>query len=667
MAQAGLHSAEWWVPQAELLEIASFILRRGFSRVALQFPDELLAASPDVAAAITSACNSPTTSNRPFTPPANYTNPPSQPPPNPALNPASTQQSTPAPPKPPLNQDSTPSDHAPSHSEQGPTQNGAEQNKIVTESKGPVRVFVLADTTYGSCCVDEVAAAHADAQCVVHFGRACLSPTSRLPVRFVFGAAPIDVDDCSAHLRSLAEKTGKPLLVLFGLEYAHAIPPLRAALERSGLADIRFADLPPVELEPASGSGPCEAQGGASSGAQSPSGGDRGGADKASVPSQSRGTETGQSDEATRTRTTGGKDEPEFNEGALGGENDSVSEGDAKAERVRFSTQAESSGAEQEFRSGGLTWHLYGTERMSDFEIVWVGSEGPALTDVMLTHNGCQVARYDPDTRKLLTDVSDNSRFLRRRYYLVERAKNAAIVGIVVGTLSSAGFRDVIKRLRHVIAAAGKKSYTFVMGKPNPAKLANFPECEVFVLVACPQTALLDSKEYLSPVITPFEAELAFVEKRVWTGEYRLDYGGLATGNGLQNGLGSEGKGDGEDDSEEDEPRFSLISGTYEPGGVQEVTPEAEGSSALAVVGNGVKDLQVRGEAGALTLAGERRQQSAAKTGAEYLVSKRTYQGLTVPQHMLDEGGVTQLMEKTPVVPAVKGRSGRAARYADER
>lgn len=88
--------------------------------------------------------------------------------------------------------------------------------------------------------------------------------------------------------------------------------------------------------------------------------------------------------------------------------------------------------------------------------------------------------------------------------------------------------------MKNLIKAAGKKSYTLVMGRPNSAKLANFPEvlvnsqlfilllicrltdrfflwqCEVFVYVSCAQTALLDSKEFLAPVITPFEAVLAF-------------------------------------------------------------------------------------------------------------------------------------------------------------
>jgi diphthamide biosynthesis protein 2 len=37
-------------------------------------------------------------------------------------------------------------------------------------------IFILADTSYGSCCVDEVAAEHVSADLIVHYGRSCLSP-----------------------------------------------------------------------------------------------------------------------------------------------------------------------------------------------------------------------------------------------------------------------------------------------------------------------------------------------------------------------------------------------------------------------------------------------------------------------------------------------------------
>ena len=51
----------------------------------------------------------------------------------------------------------------------------------------------------------------------------------------------------------------------------------------------------------------------------------------------------------------------------------------------------------------------------------------------------------------------------------------------------------------------GKKSYTIVVGKINPAKLANFAEIDIWTVIACTENTLLDSKEYFRPFITPFE------------------------------------------------------------------------------------------------------------------------------------------------------------------
>ncbi|KAF2300331.1 hypothetical protein GH714_012061 [Hevea brasiliensis] len=48
----------------------------------------------------------------------------------------------------------------------------------VTEQNGDsieVQLFVMADTNYGSCFVDEVGALHIVADCVIHYGHTCLS------------------------------------------------------------------------------------------------------------------------------------------------------------------------------------------------------------------------------------------------------------------------------------------------------------------------------------------------------------------------------------------------------------------------------------------------------------------------------------------------------------
>ena len=82
-----------------------------------------------------------------------------------------------------------------------------------------LRFFVASssDCIFLSCCVDEVAAQHIDADAMVHYGHACMSlyvsipiilrlfglfwgRTSRLPVIYVFGKKTVDIDLCVKQL-----------------------------------------------------------------------------------------------------------------------------------------------------------------------------------------------------------------------------------------------------------------------------------------------------------------------------------------------------------------------------------------------------------------------------------------------------------------------------------
>lgn len=81
-----------------------------------------------------------------------------------------------------------------------------------------------------------------------------------------------------------------------------------------------------------------------------------------------------------------------------------------------------------------------------------------------------------------------------RRYAVVQRARDADIFGILIGTLGVASYLPLIAHIRTILKRARKKSYTISVGKLNPAKLANFAEVECFVLVACPENSLIDAK-----------------------------------------------------------------------------------------------------------------------------------------------------------------------------
>lgn len=59
-----------------------------------------------------------------------------------------------------------------------PTTEGAEPSP-------PAVLFVLADNTFGACCPDEITASHYTADSIIHFGYACMSKGTRLPVMYV--------------------------------------------------------------------------------------------------------------------------------------------------------------------------------------------------------------------------------------------------------------------------------------------------------------------------------------------------------------------------------------------------------------------------------------------------------------------------------------------------
>ncbi|KAJ7980651.1 2-(3-amino-3-carboxypropyl)histidine synthase subunit 2 [Quillaja saponaria] len=436
-----------------------------------------------------------------------------------------------------------------------------------------VGLFVMADTTYGSCCIDEVGASHINADCVIHYGHTCLSSTTTLPAFFVFGKASIDVVNCAENILNQSLTEGNRILVLFGLEYAHSVQQIREALSEATRAsrsdpqlEVLFADVSSPVMYPS-------------------------------------------------------KDLHNLNEHhkpAGGCTHD-----------YKFGVESGT-----KYKSGGLFWNLPGGQSMEDFMVFWIGPDNSAFANVVLTFNSCEIVRYDPSENRMVTDLSQQRRILKRRYYLVERAKDAKIIGVLVGTLGVAGYLHMIQQMKELIAGAGKKAYTMVMGRPNPAKLANFPECDVFVYVSCAQTALLDSKEYLAPVITPFEALLAFSSGSQWTGAYVMEFQDLINTSPV-------GKR-----NQSEEARFSFLQGRYvEDFNLQENVEEENG--ALALVNATEKALQLHDNSNSLI-------KGNARSGAEFFAS-RSYQGLD----MYNENPLPQ--------PYFKGRSGRASGYEDEK
>ncbi|PIL34403.1 hypothetical protein GSI_03178 [Ganoderma sinense ZZ0214-1] len=339
--------------------------------------------------------------------------------------------------------------------------------------------YVLADTSYGSCCVDEVAAQHVDADALVHYGHACMSQASRLPIIYVLGKKPVDAADCvdkfSQAVPNLPEK--RSVVLKYDVAYAHQVDAIIATLRSKIHPSTRILHIP--------------------------------------VPLTARPPSSGQHHTLH-----------------------SLQEEDVQAPAEEASPESS--------------------------VILYIGGESLTLTNLLMTHASYEVYTYDPKTGVARLESGRTNKLLMRRYAVVQKARDADVIGILVGTLGVANYLPLIAHLRAIIKRAHKKSYTISVGKINPAKLANFLEVETFVLVACPENSLLDAKEFLRPIVTPYELEVALQPEQTWTGRYVLDFEQLLKEQkeGLSEGATKHEKGLGEPE-DLDQPVFSLVSGKY--------------------------------------------------------------------------------------------------------
>lgn len=268
--------------------------------------------------------------------------------------------------------------------------------------------------------------------------------------------------------------------------------------------------------------------------------------------------------------------------------------------------------------------------------IFHVGPETLALSNLLMTNSQSQVISYDPETNTSKVESSRTNRMLMRRYAVVQKAKDADVFGILVGTLGVASYLPLIKHLRSLLARNHKKSYTISVGKLNPAKLANFLEIECYILVACPENSLIDAKEFYQPIVTPYELEVALGAGRSWDGKYVLSFDQILQ----ESTQRSDDPEASEDHSDEDidKPEFSLMTGKYRQAkrwGDSATDPKASDEKSSSLV--------VRNQEDALT--------ALPNSAALQFLHQRTYQGLEVRQGE-DEPGVLE-----------QGRSGIAKGY----
>ncbi|KAH0554997.1 2-(3-amino-3-carboxypropyl)histidine synthase subunit 2 [Cotesia glomerata] len=399
------------------------------------------------------------------------------------------------------------------------------------------KVYILGDTTCGSCCVDEVTANHIQADGIIHFGHACLNPTVKLPVFHVLPATSLDVDVFVDTFSSYFD-CDKNIIFFYDVSFAHTIEKIYKKVQEKKLnINLTFLN--------------CE----------------------------SNIKYTDRKNDNQRTLITGRE--------------------------------------------------LLEVEKLEEYVGFYLGDDNKTLASLALSIpvknwfyctgkiSGC-------DNKKMEVKEFEVARnpWLRRRRFLVEKLKDAKVVGIVVATLGIQNYLDVLDMVKSILKSKNIKSYIFSVGKPNPAKLANFAEVDAFVVIACPENEIFDSSEYWKPLCTPFELELAFNDSRKFSTNYCLDFRQLLPG-GINH----------VDFKPTAESDVSLITGQLRNCSSESEPTDAEKMKTLVCKNDGTVAI--------------------GKAGADFLLN-RSWQGLE------------QKLGETEITTAVKGRHGLPKSYDTE-
>lgn len=308
------------------------------------------------------------------------------------------------------------------------TEDTNEVAKVTRKLVDEVKFYILADTSYGSCCVDEIAAEHAEADCIIHYGRACLSPyvislhvdchhidytnsincrTSRLPVLHVFTSKALPLEAVIEAFKQTFKDLDEKIILMSSLPYITHLPALTKQLQKNGYSSIFTTTVihDPSSLIP--------------------------------------------------NRTTPTSD----------------------------------------------------ASILQDYNVFHIDEP---LTSLILTLSARTSSVHVYNSTTTRSELIFSTPLLRRRYALLSHVRSSGVIGILVNTLSASNYLPVISSLKSLLKAHGKKSYLFVVGKVNAAKVANFAEVECWVVVGCWESSILDEgREFWRACVTPWEVRMA--------------------------------------------------------------------------------------------------------------------------------------------------------------
>lgn len=149
--------------------------------------------------------------------------------------------------------------------------------------------------------------------------------------------------------------------------------------------------------------------------------------------------------------------------------------------------------------------------------LVFVADGRFHLEAFMIANPRIKAFRYDPYIGSLFLEEYDHKGMKECRMNAILKSRSAKNWGIVLGTLGRQGNPRILDRLEKKMGEKGLSWTIVLMSELSPTRIALFGDSvDAWIQIACPRLSIDWGDAFVTPLLTPFEAEIALGDLPGW-------------------------------------------------------------------------------------------------------------------------------------------------------
>ena len=155
--------------------------------------------------------------------------------------------------------------------------------------------------------------------------------------------------------------------------------------------------------------------------------------------------------------------------------------------------------------------------------VIYVGDGRFHLESFMIHNPTIRALQYDPYKKEMTKEEYKHEEMHALRRAAIETGRRATSIALVLGTLGRQGNPRIADRLTALAKSRGVQVLLLLMSEIFPSKLALLQDVDCYVQVACPRLSIDWGYAFDKPLLSPYEAEVAFGSAE-WADVYPMDH-----------------------------------------------------------------------------------------------------------------------------------------------